>query len=70
MIKVLEKKRIDNADFFTYLISAFADTKEEVVPGATFIDMPTDGDMEPGSTVHTGDGNVAFLLSDGTWSWV
>lgn len=69
MIKVLEKTRIDRADFHTWLINAFSDTKGEVVPGAEFVDMPEDGDMEPGSSVYTANGEVALLKSDGTWVW-
>ena len=52
-----------------YQITAFADTKEEVVPGATFVGMPS-GEMQHGSQVVTADGDVAFLKSDGTWNWV
>lgn len=53
-----------------YQISAFADTKEEVVPGAEFVGMPADGEMQHGSSVITADGDMAFLKSDGTWNWV
>ncbi len=53
-----------------YMVKAFADTKEEVVPGATFVGLPVNGQMQPGSSVLTAKGEVAFLKSDGTWSWV
>lgn len=69
-IRVLEKKRIDNADFFTWLVEAFADTKEEVTPGCVIIDQPDGSDLEPGSHIHTADGDVAFLTTDGRWNWV
>lgn len=52
-----------------YQIEAFADTKEEVVPGATFVGMPT-GNMQHGSSVLTAAGDVGFLKSDGTWAWL
>lgn len=52
-----------------YQIQAFADNKAEVVPGAEFVGMP-DGDMQHGSSVVTASGEVGFLKSDGTWSWV
>ena len=52
-----------------YQIEAFADTKEEVVPGATFVGMPT-GEMQHGSSVFTADGNIGFLKSDGTFAWL
>lgn len=51
-----------------YQIQAFADTKEEVVPGATFFGMPS-GVMQHGSSVITADGDIGFLKSDGTWNW-
>lgn len=52
-----------------YQIQAFADTKEEVVPGAKFVGMPVNGQMQPGSRVITAKGEVARLKSDGTWVW-
>lgn len=52
-----------------YQIEAFADTKEEVVPGATFVGMPS-GEMQHGSSVLTAAGDVGFLKSDGTWAWL
>lgn len=52
-----------------YQIEAFADTKEEVVPGATFVGMPT-GNMQHGSSVLTAAGDVGFLKSDNTWAWL
>lgn len=70
MIKVTSWSKQPNAGFDDYMISAFADTKEEVTSGATFVGMPPDGIMEPGSSVITADGKVAFLKSDGTWNWV
>ena len=51
-----------------YQIQAFADTKEEVVPGAEFVGMPS-GTMQHGSRVVTSDGEIGFLKSDGTWNW-
>lgn len=47
----------------------FADAKEDVTVGMTIIGKP-DGEMAPGSSVMTAKGEVAFLKSDGTWSWV
>lgn len=53
-----------------YMVQAFADTKGEVVPGATFVGLPENGQMQPGSSVLTAKGEVALLKSDGSWSWV
>lgn len=71
MIVVLQaEQHLGDATTKKYVIDAFADTKEEVVSGATFVDMPQGGQMYPGSSLHTADGEVAFLKSDGTWNWV
>lgn len=69
MIKVNDIKNTDS-DVNTYLISAFADTKSEVVPGATFVGLPDGAEIEMGSDVMTAKGEMAFMKSDGTWSWV
>ena len=63
---------VKNTDLNTnsYLISAFADTKDEVTPDAVIIGLPDNADIEPGSTLVTADGDVAFRKSDGTWNWV
>lgn len=53
-----------------YQIQAFADAKEDVTAGAEFVGMPSDAVMAVGSTVVTAKGEVAFLKSDGSWSWV
>lgn len=69
-IKVTKLEKQPGDGINVYAVSAFADTKEEVIPGATFIGMPTNSTMDPGSSVITADGKVAFLKSDGTWNWV
>ena len=69
MIVVTSWTRQPGDNVHQYQIQAFADTKEEVVPGATFDGMP-DGTMEPGSRVTTAKGEIGLLKSDGTWSWV
>lgn len=68
MIRVKDLKNTDT-DPNTFLISAFADTKEEVDTG-TFIGLPANATIEMGSTVITADGDVAFMKSNGTWNWV
>ena len=68
MIKVTEMKNTDmKSDSF--LISAFADTKEEVASG-TFIGLPTGAEIEMGSNIITASGEMAFMKSDGTWNWL
>ena len=70
MIVVTNYSRQPGDSLKQYQIQAFADTKTEVVPGATFEGMPVGGEMQPGSSVVTAKGEIAFLKSDGTWSWV
>ena len=69
MITVTDLKRQPGDSVKQYQVSAFADTKEEVVPGAEFIGMPTDGEMQHGSSIVTADGEIGYLKSDGTWNW-
>lgn len=68
MIKVTEMKNTDT-NSTSYLISAFADTKEEVA-GGTFIGLPEGAEIEMGSNIITAAGEFAFMQSDGTWSWL
>lgn len=51
-------------------ISAFADTKDEVVSGAKFVGLDDDAVIDMGSSIITAAGELAFMKSDGTWSWV
>lgn len=51
-------------------ISAFADTKEEVTEDATFVGLPKDVTIAPGSMILTANADVAFRRSDSTWNWV
>ena len=69
MIKV---KAIENTDANSndYLIIAFADTKAEVVPGATYIGLPDGAGIEMGSRLMTADGELAYMKSNGQWNWV
>jgi len=67
MIKVQSIENTD-ADENTYKISAFADTKSEVGT-SPFIGLPEGATIEMGSTLMTATGELAFMKSDGTWSW-
>lgn len=68
MIKVIAIENTD-ANANSFKVSLFADTREEVVPGATIIGMPEDATIEMGSDVFTSDGQMAFMRSNGTWNW-
>ena len=48
----------------------FADTKEEVVDGATIDNMPSGYTLAMGTYVITASGDIAFLNSDLEWVWV
>ena len=70
MIEVTSLTKQPGDSLKQYQVQAFADTKDEVVPGAVFHNLPVDAEIQPGSTVITADGDVAFYKSDGTWNWV
>lgn len=52
-----------------YQISAFADQKADVTTGMRIKNLPTDWEIQPGSTILTADGDVAFKKSNGKWHW-
>ena len=70
MIKITSYARQPGDPLDTYMVQAFADTKEEITAGATFVGFPPNGTMAPGSRVRTAKGEVAQLKSDGSWEWV
>lgn len=70
MIELTEIKRQPGDGFDQYQIQAFADTKEEVTPGCSIHNLPANAVIQPGSSIITADGELAFLKSDGTWNWV
>lgn len=70
MIKVSSYRIQPGDESNKFEVKAFADTKEEVTASATFIGLPENGELAPGSTVTTAKGEVAFLKSNGTWNWV
>lgn len=69
MIQVQDIKQTDGNPK-SFLISAFADTKDEVTNDAEFIGLPEGAEIEMGSSVMTASGEMAFRKSDGTWNWV
>ena len=69
MIVVTNLSKQPDDSLWQYQVEAFADTKEELVPGVEFVGMPPKGEMQPGSRVTTAKGEVARLKSDGTWEW-
>lgn len=68
MIKVTHITNTDGNEN-SYLIEAFADTKEEVATG-TFVGLPEGATIEMGSSVFTANGELALMKSDGTWNWL
>ena len=69
MIKVTSYARQPGDELNKYQVKAFADTKEEVTAGATFVGLPENGIMMPESRVVTAAGEVALLDSQGNWNW-
>lgn len=65
-------QKLENRDPDTnsYYIEAFADTKNEVTPDATFEGLPEGATIEMSSSLITANGEVAFMKSDGQWNWV
>lgn len=68
MIKV--KKIIKTEEPNVYEVELFADTKSEVVPGATIIGLPEGAVLDIGSSVMATNGDIAFMQSNGDWKWV
>ena len=48
----------------------FADTKEEVTGTLTIVGLPQGVEPDTGSALLTAVGDVAFLTSEGSWSFV
>lgn len=69
---MIKCKKMENTDSNenSFTVSLFADTKEEVVPGAEIVGFPANATMEIGSTCMTAEGNFAFMKSDGIWNWI
>lgn len=70
MIKVMSAIKLQLSDPGEYVVSLFADTKDEVVESATIEGMPENAIIGVGSNVLTASGDVAFRKSDDTWNWV
>ena len=68
MVKVTEIKL--NSTNMTAEVSLFADTKSEVLPNMTIQGMPDGYTIAQGSDVITASAEMAFMKSDGQWSWV
>ena len=68
MVKVIEIKL--NATDMTAEVSLFADTKSEVNPNMQVKGLPEGYTIAQGSDVMTASAEMAFMKSDGQWSWV
>lgn len=53
----------------TATVSLFADQKSDVTNSMEVEGLPKDYNIEFGSSVLTASGELAFMKSDGTWSW-
>lgn len=55
----------------THKVELFSDTKEEVTDTPTgVIGMPDGTKIAFGSSVLTANGKLAFMKSNGQWSWI
>lgn len=70
IVKVLKITKYKNDRPYMADIYAFSDTKEEVVPGATYEGLPEGCLIEAGSFLMTANGKIASMKSDGTWNWM
>lgn len=68
MIKVTEIKL--NPASMSANVALFADNKSDVTPNAEIQGLPDGYSIEFGSTVITAQGELAFMQSNGNWSWV
>lgn len=68
MIKLIGLKQVPYPGRNLYEL--FADTKKEVVEGATIIGLPEDYSIPAGSKITIADGTIGYYKSDNTWSWV
>lgn len=68
MIKVTGIKLDPNTK--TADVSLFSDTKAEILPDAEIKGLPAGYTIAQGSSVLTASGELAFMKSDGQWSWV
>lgn len=67
MIVVKEIKH--KADFHTFDVTLYADTKSEVTPSNVAAVIPSGGELEAGSVCYTAALEVGTYQSDGTWNW-
>lgn len=73
MVIVQELQKVMNNDRGAgdiYKVSLFADTKSEMSGSPTIIGLPEGAHIAASSTVLTASGELAFMKSNGSWSWV
>jgi hypothetical protein len=66
MVKVVSIKREQEKA----IVVLFADAQSDVTSGADIEGLPEGTELSYGSMAYTASGDVGFLKSDGTWSWV
>ena len=57
------------ADFHTFDVELYADTKAEVTTANVNAVIPSGGELEPGSVCWTAAFEVGTYQSDGAWNW-
>ena len=68
MVKVTA---ISNMDYNNNkaVVSLMADAKSDITPDMEVVGLPTDFEIDFGSSVLTTAGELAFMKSDGVWNW-
>ena len=70
MVELTGWKKQPGDGLLQYQISAFADEKSDVGPGMVIKNLSSSWVLQPGSSIRTADGDVAYLKSNGKWHWV
>lgn len=69
MVELTGWKKQPGDDLNKYQIQAFADEKSDVGPGMVIRNLSPSWILQPGSSIRTADGDVAFLKTSGKWHW-
>ena len=67
LLDEIKVKTFEDGHPKTAIISATSDTKEEVGPGMTIVDLPDGCIPLLGSSIMTVGGDITFVDSSGNW---
>ena len=66
---IVVKKIQHKADFHTFDVTLYADSKAEFTTANVNAVIPSGGELEAGSVCYTAALEVGTYQSDGTWNW-